>query len=100
MAQIKEQMPNAGDDARLYFQAANYYYTTDKDLPQAQEWIDKAISLDDSKYWMVHLQAKIHAKAEEYEQAKASARKSMKLAEENGNQDYVRLNEQLLESMD
>ena len=99
MAQIDEQMANAGDNAGLYFQAANYYYMTDKDMQQAQEWINKAISLDDSKYWMVHLQAKIHAKMEDYEQAKASAKKSMELAKESGNQDYVRLNEQLLESM-
>ena len=99
MAQIDEQMADAGDDAGLYFQAANYYYTMDKDMQQAQEWIDKAISLDDSKFWMLHLQAKIHAKTENYEQAKAAAQKSMELAKENDNQDYVRLNEKLLESM-
>ena len=100
MAQIEEQMASAGDDAGVYYQAANYYYTMDKDVPQAQEWIDKAVALDDEgKYWVMHLQAKIHAKTKDYEQAKAAAQKSMKLAEENGNQDYVRLNEKLLESM-
>lgn len=102
-AQIDDKMANMGDNADenagLYFQAANYYYMADKDMQQAQEWIDKAVALDDSKYWMVHLQAKIHAKTEDYEQAKAAARKSMELAKENGNQDYVRLNEKLLESM-
>ena len=99
MAQIEEQMASAGDDAGLYYQAANYYYTMDKDMQQAQQWIDQAVSLDDSKFWMLHLQAKIHAQTEDYEQAKAAAEKSMQLAEENGNQDYVRLNEKLLESM-
>ena len=102
-AQIDDKMANMGDDAGenagLYFQAANYYYMADKDMQQAQEWIDQAVTLDDSKYWMVHLQAKIHAKTENYEQAKAAAQKSMELAKENGNQDYVRLNEKLLESM-
>ena len=103
MAQIEEQMANMGDDtqanAGLYFQAASYYFANDKDLKQAQEWIDQAVAADDSKYWMVHLQAKINAANENYEEAKAAAQKSMKLAEENGNQDYVRLNEQLLETM-
>ena len=99
MAQIDEQMADAGDNAGLYFQAASYYYTMDKDLQQAQEWIDKAVSLDGSQYWVLHLQAKIHAENDDYEQAKASAQKSMQLAEENGNPDYVRLNEKLLETM-
>ena len=99
MTQIDEKMADAGDDAGLYYQAASYYYNADKDVKQAQEWIDKAVALDDTKYWMLHLQAKIHAENDDYEQAKASAQKSMQLAEENGNMDYVRLNEKLLESM-
>ena len=99
MAQIDEQMASAGDDAGLYYQAANYYFAMDKDLPQAQEWINKAVSLDDSKFWVLHLQAKVHAKAKDYKEARAAAEKSMKLAQENDNQDYVRLNEKLLESM-
>ena len=99
MAQIEEQMASAGDDAGLYYQAANYYFTMDKDLQQAQEWIDKAVSLDSSKFWVLHLQAKIHAETESYDQARTAAQKSIELAKENGNQDYVRLNEKLLESM-
>ena len=99
MAQIDEQMASAGDDAGLYYQAANYYFAMDKDLPQAQEWIDKAVSLNDSKYWVLHLQAKIHAETEDYDKARAAAQKSKELANENGNQDYVRLNDKLLESM-
>ncbi len=100
MAQIEQQMAQAGDNAGLYFQAASYYFTNNKDLQKAQEWIDKAVSLDDTKYWMLHLQAKIHAKNNNEQQALEAAQKSMKLAEENGNMDYVRLNEQLIESLD
>ena len=99
MAQIDEQMASAGDNAGLYYQAANYYFTMDKDLPQAQEWIDKAVSLDDSKFWVLHLQAKIHAETEDYDKARTAAQRSKELAKENGNQDYVRLNDKLLESM-
>lgn len=99
MAQIKEQMANPGNNAGLYFQAASYYFTTDRDLQQAQEWIDKAVELDPNKYWMLHLQAKIHAKNNNDQTAKAAARKSMELAEKNGNMDYVKLNEKLIKSL-
>ena len=103
MAQIEEQMANMGTDANananLYFQAANYYFMNDKDLEQAEEWIGQAVAGDDVKFWMKHLQAKIYAKQKEYDQAKEAAQQSMELAKENGNQDYVRLNEELLESM-
>ena len=91
MAQIEEQMANLGDDseanAGLYYQAASYYFTNDKDIAQAEEWIGEAVAIDDSQYWVKHLQAKIYAKQEEYDQAKDAAQKSMDLAQTNGNQD-------------
>lgn len=99
MSQIKEQMKNPGNNAGLYFQAASYYFTNNKDLQQAQEWIDKAIELDGDKYWMLHLQAKIHAKNNNNQKAIAAAKKSMELAEKNGNMDYVRLNQDLIGSL-
>ena len=99
MAQIDEKMASAGDNAGLYYQAANYYFSADKDLQQAQEWIDKAVALDGTQFWVLHLQAKIHAENDDYDKAKAAAEKSKELAQENGNMDYVRLNEKLLESI-
>lgn len=96
MAQIDEQMGDAGDDPNLYFAAANYFYTADKDINQAQEWIDKAVSLDDSRYWVMHLQAKIHEKNGKYESALAAAKKSKELAQENGNDAYVKMNDELI----
>lgn len=100
MAQIEEKMKNPGDNAGLYFQAANYYFTNNKDLQQAQQWIDRAVELDSGKYWMLHLQAKIHAKNNDQQKAIAAAKKSMALAEKNGNMDYVRLNQKLIESLE
>lgn len=99
MAQIKEKMQNPGNNAGLYFQAASYYFDNNKDLQQAQQWIDKAIELDASKYWMLHLQAKIHAKNNNKQTAIDAAKKSMELAEKNGNPDYVKLNQDLIQSL-
>jgi len=96
MAQIDEQMANPGDDPNLYYAAANYFYTTDKDMQQAQEWIDKAVELNDSRYWVMHLQAKIHEKNGKYETALAAAKKSKELASENGNRAYVQMNDELI----
>ncbi len=96
MAQIDEQMANPGDEPNLYYAAANYFYTTDKDMQQAQEWIDKAVELNNERYWVMHLQAKIHEKNGKYETALAAAKKSKELASENGNQAYVDMNDELI----
>ncbi|WKN41450.1 DUF2911 domain-containing protein [Tunicatimonas pelagia] len=96
MAQIEEQMADPGDDPNMYYAAANYYFNADKDMEQAQEWIDKAVELNSDRYWVVHLQAKIHEKNGSYESAMAAAKKSKELAEENGNQAYVKMNDELM----
>lgn len=99
MAQIKEAMPKAGDNDNMYYAAASYYFSNEKDLNQAAEWIDKAADINDQKYWVLHLQAKIHAALDNEQKAIASAQKSMELAEKAGNPDYVKLNKDLISSM-
>ena len=79
----------------LYYQSALYYYDNDKDLKQAQAWIDRAVGKEaDFRY--LHLQAKIRAKLRDYAGAIASAQQSAKLAQEQKFTDYVKLNEQLI----
>lgn len=97
MAQIEQLMANPEASlANNYFQAASYYMTTDRDPKQALEWINKSVAIDDSRYWVVHLQAKILEKNGKKAEAKAAAEKSMKLAQEAGNNDYVQLNKDLI----
>ena len=96
MAQIEKTMANPQASAGDYFQAASYYMTTDRDPKQALEWINKAVEMNDTQYWVVHLQAKILEKNGKKAEAKAAAEKSMKLAQEAGNDDYVRLNKDLI----
>ena len=99
MAQIMEMMPKAGDDDNVYFAAASYYYENDKDMQQAAEWVDKAVEINNEKYWVMHLQAKVYAKLNDMEKAKNAAEQSKALAQKAGNADYVKLNEKLINSM-
>jgi len=83
-------------DNRPYFQAALYYLNNGKDLNQAVAWFDKAIAQQPDGYWIYHQKANALAKLGKKEEAKASAEKSIELAKEAKNDDYVQLNEKLL----
>jgi tetratricopeptide (TPR) repeat protein len=96
MAQIEKTMASANASANDYYQAASYYFTTDRDPKKAMEWINKAVSMNDTQFWVLHLQAKILEKNGKNAEAKAAAEKSIKLAKEAGNDDYVRMNEALI----
>lgn len=100
MAQISKEMPEAGDNDNMYYAAASYYFSNGKDLRQAATWIDKAAEINDQKYWVLHLQAKIHVSLNNSEKAREAAQKSMQLAKDAGNPDYVKLNKELISSLD
>jgi hypothetical protein len=91
MAQIKQKM----EDTQMYFQAASYYYDTNRDMNQALEWINKATAKD-PKFWMLHLKAKIQVKLKDCKGAIESAQKSNELAKEAKNDEYVKFNEKLI----
>jgi hypothetical protein len=63
------------------------------------EWVSKAAEANASAYWILHLQAKIQAKLGDKVAAKASAEKSIALAKEGKNEDYVTLNLKLIQSL-
>lgn len=93
MANISKTMEM---DSRPYFQAAGYYYDNGKDLGQALTWVNKAIDQNPKAFWMQHLKAKIQLKQGDKAGAIASAEKSMALAREAQNADYVTMNEKLI----
>lgn len=82
-------------DSRPYFQAANYYYENGKDLNQALAYADKAIEANPA-FYVVHLKAKIQLKMKDNKAAIETAEKSMALAKEAKNDDYVKLNQDLI----
>lgn len=99
MSQIKELViDQKPQNPGLYYQAANYYFTNNKDLNQAYEWITKSVE-EDPKYWTMHLKAKIELGLGLKKEARDSAQKSMEMAREAKNPDYVGLNERLIRSI-
>ena len=93
MADIKRVM---SADARPYFQAGLYYLENGKDLNQAVSWFDKAIDQNPKAFWVYHQKANALAKLGKKADAKAAAQKSMELAKEQKNDDYVQMNEKLI----
>lgn len=96
MAQINEAM---GKENPPYFQAAMYYLEAGKDVNQAVTWLDKAVEQQPNAFWVHHQRANALAKAGRKEDAKKSAQKSIELAKQQNNMDYVRLNEKLLATL-
>jgi len=96
MAQIDNVM---NKDTRPYFQAAMYYMETGRDLNQAVTWLDKAIAQNPNAFWVYHQKANALAKLGKKAEAKTTAQKSMELAKAANNDDYVKLNEKLLENL-
>jgi hypothetical protein len=96
MAQIDNLM---NKDNKPYFQAAMYYMETGKDLNQALAWLNKAIEQNPSAFWVYHQKANALAKLGKKEEAKTTALKSMDLAKEAKNDDYVKLNKKLISNL-
>jgi len=96
MAQINSLMNR---DNRPYFQAAMYYMENGKDLNQALAWLNKAIEQNPDAFYIYHQKANALARLGKKDEAKATAQKSMQLAKEAQNDDYVELNKKLLDSL-
>lgn len=86
-------------DARPYFDAGAYYLENGKDLNQAIVWFDKAIENNPKAFWVYYQKAKALAKLGKKTEAMAVSMKSMELAKEAKNDDYVALNEKLQKEM-
>jgi len=83
--------PGFGD----YYASASYYFSEGKDMAKAKEWIDKAMSLNDSpRFWHLRQQSLIYAAAGDKAGAIAAAKKSLAGAEKAGNADYIKMNKE------
>jgi tetratricopeptide (TPR) repeat protein len=96
MAQIDNAM---NKDNHPYYQAAMYYMESGRDLNQAVTWFNKALEQNPNAYWVYHQKANALAKLGKKDEAKATAQKSMDLAKAEKNEDYVKLNQKLIESL-
>ena len=96
MAQIDNMM---NKDNRPYYNAAMYYVENGKDQAKALAWFDKAIEQNPKAFWVYHQKANLLAKMGKKQDAIASANKSIELAKEAKNDDYVALNQKLLSTL-
>ena len=95
MASIDQAMK--GTTATEYYSAAGYYYSQDKDIDQAKEWIDMAMDkMDEAPFWMLRQQSLIYAKAGDEKGAVQVAKESLKKAKAAGNDAYVKMNKESL----
>lgn len=98
MAQISEAMKTA-DEKTPYFSAAMYYMENGKDLNKALEWFNKSVEQNPKAFWAYYQRANCMAKLGKKQDATESANKSIELAKEAKNDDYVALNQKLLATL-
>ena len=83
--------PSAGD----YYRAADYLLAENMNLENALKYMDKALSMrDDKPFWMLRKKSLIQAGLKDYKGAIETAKESMILAKEAGNNAYVKMNEE------
>ena len=99
-ADINEKLKAQFDAAMLtdkkpYWQAAQFYFEYDKNLPKALEYITKATEENPKAFYMFLYKAKIQKEMGNTAGAMESSKASLFLAKEAKNEDYVRMNEKL-----
>lgn len=82
----------AGPSSRDYYNMAGFYLDEKDNLEGALEYIEKAISMGYDRFWVVRRKALIQAELGRYKDAIKTATRSIELAKEAGNEDYVNNN--------
>jgi len=99
-AKVKSQIEAAMlTDKKPYWQAAQFYREYDKDNAKALANINKAIEANPKAFYMFLYKARILKDMGDIAGAKAASNTSMALAKEAKNDDYVKLNEDLLKEL-
>jgi hypothetical protein len=91
-AQIEKALQG---DKKPYWQAAQFYNEYDNNKAKALEMCDGAIKTNDKAFWVWLYKAKLQKDLGDNAGALASSQKSMELAKEAKNDDYVKMNEEL-----
>jgi len=86
-------------DKKPYWQAAQFYNEYEGNLTKALDNCNKAIEATNKPYWIWLYKAKIQKEMGDKAGAKASAQRSLELSKEAKNEDYVKMNEELLRKL-
>ncbi len=99
-SKLKADLDNAlKGDKKPYWQATQFYNEYEKNLPLALEYANKATDENPKAYWVWLYKAKIQQEMGDKAGATTSANKSMELATEDKNDDYVKMNKELLKKL-
>ncbi|HEY2714443.1 MAG TPA: DUF2911 domain-containing protein [Chthoniobacterales bacterium] len=102
-AEITDALKDPGSlKPTFYYQAASFYYDHNKDLEQAQKWVDTAIAQQkEPRYFMYYKKAQIEAKLGHKDQAKTAAEESIRLlkAEPEPDETAIRNSQLLIDSL-
>lgn len=93
MANIDKAMMG---EKKPYFAAAQYYYANDKDLSKALSWINEAEKTDMKAPWFKLWKARIQLKMGDKKAAIETAKLGVEAAKEAKNDEYLRLNQSVL----
>jgi Protein of unknown function (DUF2911) len=91
-AQIEKALQG---DKKPYWQAAQFYNEYDNNKAKALEMCDGALKTNDKAFWVWLYKAKLQNDLGDKSGALASSQKSMELAKDAKNDDYVKMNEEL-----
>lgn len=86
-------------DKKPYWQAAQFYNEYDNNQNKALEYITKALQENNQAFWMWLYKAKIQQEMGDKAGAKASALKSLEWSKEANNNDYIKMNQELLKKL-
>lgn len=103
-ATIKDRMRTQIEAAMLsdkkpYFQAAQFYSDYDKNAAKALEYAGKAVEENPKAFWIWIFKARLEKETGNKKAAMESSKKSMELAKEAKNDDYVKMNEELQKTL-
>ncbi|MBM3161227.1 MAG: DUF2911 domain-containing protein [Bacteroidetes bacterium] len=95
LASIKKTME--GPSANDYHRSASFYYQEKIDAKKALEWATKACEMRPEAYWMLRMKALLQAEIGDYKGAIVTAKKSLELAEKDGDAAYTKMNKDSIE---
>ena len=104
-ANIREKIKSQLDEAlksaekKPYWQAAQFYNEYEKNNAKALEYATKATEATPDAFWIWLYKAKIQKEMGDKAGALASAQKSLELATKAKNDDYIKMNEELIKKL-
>ncbi len=97
---IKAQLDAAlQGEKKPFWQAAQFYNEYENNNSKALEYVTKALEVTPDAYWMWIYKAKIQQAMGDKAAAMISSKKSLELATKEKNEDYIKMNEELMKKL-